>query len=411
MNLFGRIINYFLKNRRARTAHKNDEAFRAAYRLGPLAGTSIKDKSVVIIYNDIPFYLEISSRLCFEGASVNGVSLLDESKSYDPQHKADFLIMLIRWTPLAEMMRLKTISKETCDCFWKNYVDKSMDIAYHVVSTNQNVKIISLLPSFAFEREYGYTLYGVVGNHLTHKLKLLENKKQSRYINVTYDKAMNEQITAILMLLCREIDIINPRINIGSIDTSALGDSISKMTIYNTNFKSSCGGTLDDSNIIFVYNDKDYYSAIEKQFGDEGCYKSGLCLDSELVEDNLLAIKRKMIGPCDVIINIINSSKINNPIRQMYQWFQVESPFLTKQERNATICTIYIDGNEPENSFTSSSITKLNESLAHLLINHSFVVNGIIAGKSVNERNISSLAAFLCSKYGAALTGETICLR
>lgn len=410
MNFVGRILNRFVYFKRLRAASINGNAIKSACRYVSIAGTLLKNKSIFVVYNDDHQFVEISSIMELEGANVIGASLLKDLRSCDYQFNVDFLILVIRWTPTTEMMRLKTISKESYDNFYNRYADTILNIANHVISTNHKAQIISFCPSFAFDKKNGYTLYGIVGNYLINRLRLLSDRNiQSKYIDVRYGNAMNEQISAVLILLISHIEKIgNQRLHIGTEISSGNENSLFNGNVFNEKDGSACGGTLADANVIFVYNDKELFLCLDNRFRQEGCYCSSIYSTNVINESDLSNVISGMTGPCDVIVNIVKGSQTLNPITQIYQLLQVESPFLTLQHRQASICNVYVAEDIETIKMYGLPIEYLNNSLAQLLRNHHYVVNGIITDGSANPDEISRVSAFLCSKNGKVLTGETI---
>ena len=180
--------------------------------------------------------------------------------------------------------------------------------------------------------------------------------------------------------------------------------------VYSSSEYSYCGGALADMNVLIVSNDKNIASAFKTQLDKECCYWKEVSYDNELTIADLQKAENEMVGYCDGIVNVIKGISIEDPVKQVYQWFQVESPFLSVNDRQTTISTILIAETGDEVETYRSAYTHLVSSISHLINNHNIVVNAVLAMPSAEMEEIAATTAFLSSKYGEALTGETIIL-
>ena len=172
--------------------------------------------------------------------------------------------------------------------------------------------------------------------------------------------------------------------------------------------ESYCGGSLADKNVLLVSNDMDIVPAFISQYKTENCYLNVVPYTNELTMEGLQNAEREMIGHCDSIVNIIKGNADEDSVKQTYQWFQVESPFLSAKNRQAAICTVLILDKKEQVESLKPSFIHFISSIATLINNHNIVVNAILAMPTANMEEIAATSAFLSSKYGEAMTGETL---
>lgn len=180
---------------------------------------------------------------------------------------------------------------------------------------------------------------------------------------------------------------------------------------YTGDKNSVCGGALADSNVLVVYQDCETYDIFRKALSNEKCYIYDIKVSQLLKDDDLREIELSMVGNCDHIINIINERDVDDLPKLVYQWFQKEAPFLSKDNRYASINTVafFEDYNILERE--KGAIKSLIKGLALLLgVNHGMMVNCVLANCTTTVTAVVDASLFMSSKYGEALTGETIVL-
>ena len=409
-----------------------DDALSAAYQSVPITSTNADGLRLLLVHDGGPLCQTLIDRFSIEKMEVTEINVQDGK--HETMHEADALLIVFEWTPVPEMMRLKSISNETYNSFIAKYTDIPLQIVSKVLSANENIKLLTLLPSFAFTERYGFSLYGIAANHLVALLEHqcgIEPRKQ--YINIQYAKTLKaltnakaniinkegslghillrEQVAAVVtMLLERQGEAIK-----SSILKIGVGDSVNmEYPVVNKRidgFKegSVCAGALADKNIMMLYNDNTHTLAFREILISELSYVEGDFAEDNITEQQLLQLKRKLVGPIDILVNVIKPASNCSPITQLYRWLQTEVPFLAIQNQQVCICNVFLVENDflPEYEV---EIKKFISSLARLLGNHSFVVNSIISNNLLKINESSKLVSFLCSKYGEALTGETIIL-
>ena len=410
-----------------------DEALQKAYQSASVMGAHPKGMKVLIIHDGGPLHQSLIDRLAIEDVVSNDINVNDNEPKI--HQDIDSVIVVFEWTPEKEMMRLKSITKDTYNDFWGKFADKTLDIVHDVVSSSKVRRVITLLPAFSVTEKFGYTLYGIVANHIISSIDDIANSYPDiKCCHLQYAKTLKaqpsvkpnivnkegslhhillrEQVTAVVVKLLSDesLSVVNRTLQIGVGDCANMSEPIINKKIYGLIEGSSCGGALADSNILIVYDDHNIFKELKTRFDKENAYVYGLAIDTELSGESLEEAKRKMTGLVDVIINILNMSSLDSSVTQVYRWFQVESPFLTSQERQATICSLFVHGKGIGKN-SNAKIKSLTTALARLLGNHSFVVNSVIANDTTDITYLSDKVSFLCSKYGEALTGETIIMK
>lgn len=408
-----------------------DDALRLSYLSSSLVSSQLEDKKALILSDGTPLGKEIGDRLAQEKVQVQLINI-ENNEEFEPI-ECDLLIIAYDWRPAEEMMRLKSISKDTYSSFIATYAYKSISIVKHTAGIGKPIKVISLLPAYAIERKFGFTLYGITAQYIISTIQTIEsNNENVKYLNVICaktlrakagDKAniiskegsighilLREQVAAIISFLCsKEGSLISQScLRVGVGDCKYMDAPIINNRITSNNYYSYCGGANRGSNCIIIGDEKKLAQSICIRFEEEGanCYyvNNSLPLNQELA-----CVEKKMVGYVDCIINVINTSLPEDPIKYIYQWFQIEAPYLTSHNKPATICTV-LQGTNYDDA-TKNRFVSLIESLALLLGNHSLVINGVFCGEDVEFEKAAVIATFLSSKYGEALTGETLILK
>lgn len=186
--------------------------------------------------------------------------------------------------------------------------------------------------------------------------------------------------------------------------------------------ESYSGGSLAESNVLVVTNDKTLAAkGIENKFAVE-CASTGVLYASsdELELKDIVHTGNKLIGPFTHVINVLrfdNPGNILDPdgtfnekdaMRLAYQWCQAEVDYLVKLPNYATLCMVYIHSGAIDSSVIGSGIHHLVSGLAKVLSPHGIICNGVIALSTVPQEAWLSTSAFLNGKYGQVMTGEVL---
>lgn len=190
--------------------------------------------------------------------------------------------------------------------------------------------------------------------------------------------------------------------------------------IYDGNFKSFCGGSLSESNVLVLTNGTNDNILFDEWAEQE--HMEVRLLQKE--DDSLSAIDIKkysndLIGPFTHIINLVslygrynnanNKSNSNEyTLRLLYQWLQVESDYLIRLNQTTSICSI-IDVKDDGLLATTEeqAISSLISGLGLALGKHSVITNGVSV-RNNDIRNALNLAGYLSSKYGYLMAGEVL---
>lgn len=407
-----------------------DDALSAAYQSVPITSTNADGLRLLLVHDGGPLCQTLIDRFSIEKMEVTEINVQDGK--HETMHEADALLIVFEWTPVPEMMRLKSISSETYSSFIAKYTETPLQIVRNAQNANKEIKLLTLLPSFAFTERYGFSLYGIAANHL---VAILEHQcgyeSRMQFVNLQYAKTLKaqpnakaniiskegsqghillrEQVAAVVTMLLGKLGetIKLNKLKIGVGDSTNMGFPIINKRIESVKEGSVCAGALADKNIMMLFNDEKASLAIRERLFSEASYVEGHFAEDIITEQQLLQLKGKFVGPIDIVVNVIKPTYNGNPITQLYRWLQKESPFLTQQNRQAVICNILLMNKESITVY-ESVIKTFTSSLACLLGNHSFVVNSVVAGNNIEMYNMPEIVAFLCSKYGEALTGETI---
>lgn len=175
--------------------------------------------------------------------------------------------------------------------------------------------------------------------------------------------------------------------------------------------KSYAGGSLSDSNILIVSNVKDT-RCIENELEKEGVTVSKIELEKDTLDLNIInGAQAQLIGPYTHIFNMLqigNETDIfsdSDPLRNMYQWLQIEADYLVELGQTATVCVALVSDSDTC-SIVANSIEGMIKGLSETLGRHSILINGIYADESVPMECIVKWMSFLSSKYGHILTGN-----
>ena len=410
-----------------------DDALSAAYQTAPIAWEYTNGLKLLLVHDGGSLSKTLIERFSLDNIEVTEINVLDETTEIPIN--ADALLIAFEWTPEPEMLRLKSISNETYNAFLAKYTEAPLQIVRKVLDANNNIKILTLLPSFAFTEKYGFTVYGIAANHL---VAMLEQQcgylVRMQYVNIQYAKTLKaqtdakaniiskdgslghillrEQVAAVVTMLLGEQGgaIKSNIIKIGVVDSTNMEYPIVNRRIDGIKRGSVCAGALADKNIMMLYNDEKAFLSIKDRLEYESSFIGGRFIEDDINEQQLLQLKREYVGNIDIVVNVIKPASNGTPITQLYRWLQRESPFLTQQNWQAVICNILLMKRESITVY-EAEIKSFTSSLARLLGNHGFVVNSVVVDECIDKNNMPEVVAFLSSKYGEALTGETIIMK
>lgn len=171
-----------------------DKSLSASYSTPSVTGSCLIGKRGVIIHNGGTLYLSIIQFLELEEADLLVYDLTKEDEEIPAFNNISFCVYVIDWEPQEELLRLKTIKDVTYTTFMEKHVNKGIDIIRKIVASNNQTKIVSVLPSFALSPEFGYTLYGIACHRLMCDLRSLVRHCGSKRFFVLYGKALKAEI-------------------------------------------------------------------------------------------------------------------------------------------------------------------------------------------------------------------------
>lgn len=404
---------------------KHDENPCASYFTGAVTAGQLIGKKIVLCHNNGTISSSVVKRLESEYAMVRCLDYTGDIAA--EQHlDADCFVIVTEWSQSPEMMRLKTISRDVYENFFISHTTNLITLLKRRAEKDRDIKLITLFPSFSFEEKYGFTLYGIVAQYISGMFRGMEDAEMiSRYINVEYGQAsesvplLKEHISAIVTMLCGQLgDVVNQDVIKIGITADSLNPTyrnrlnlsfVNRMMGYSPFAESVCNGTLADTNTIFVYNDEFVLKGLKKCFEKERSYCYHIACDSGIRGESLVGVERTMIGCCDNMVNVVNCSNLEDPIKYIYRLFQVESPYLTSRCHESNICTVLMVNASKDRCLLKKTLPPFIRSLAGLLRNHHIVINAVL-GCDVDIYEVAATVAFLCSEYGQAMTGETLIL-
>ncbi|SEW42024.1 hypothetical protein SAMN05421659_11858 [[Clostridium] fimetarium] len=192
---------------------------------------------------------------------------------------------------------------------------------------------------------------------------------------------------------------------------------------YQINQSGFSGNSLSDQNILIVTNIVDGYEKIKDIFKNENCYLSILYCDNDTLNDEMIKKSSAgLLGSYTHIINLVVSDNtnmqlkaqitvINDPVRCVYQWLQVESGYLIEKTSYATICTAYYYNDtifDIEKNSQNGGISSLIKGLGGVLSNHGIIENGLISSSKVPFEEMLHTTIYLSGKYGQIMAGEVL---
>lgn len=404
---------------------KHDENPCASYFPGAVTAGQLLGKKIVLCHNKGTISSSVVKRLESEHAMVRCLDYTGDIAA--EQHlDADCFVVVVEWNPSPEMMRLKTISRDVYENFFVGHTANLITLLKKRAEKDRDIKLITLFPSYSFEEKYGFTLYGIVAQYIASLSRGMEDAGMiAKYINIEYDQVpessmvLKEYISAIVTMLCGHMgDVVNQDVIKIGISADSLNPTyhnrlhpsfFNRMMRYSPFAESVCGGTLADTNTIFVYNDELVLKRLKKYFEKEKSYCYHIACDSGIREESLVGVERTMIGCCDNMVNVVNCSNLEDPIKYIYRLFQVESPYLTSRYHESNICTVLMVNDSKDRYLLKKTLPPFIRSLGGLLRNHHIVINAVL-GCDVDIYEVAATVAFLCSEYGQAMTGETLIL-
>ena len=194
------------------------------------------------------------------------------------------------------------------------------------------------------------------------------------------------------------------------------------------NINSMSGGSLEGMNVLIVSNYELGLLECNDIFEKEATFVKTLLFNNiengtqciSLVVSELLKqkIEKDFLGPIDVIINRIylddnyifseEDSEKKNSLELTYRLLQAESDYLVNTNGIKHIVNVCVKSDSDTGNIEAAQIRTMIKGLGKVLGTHRIVINGIIASKNVNNKDVMKIAAFLSSKYGEMLCGETV---
>lgn len=193
--------------------------------------------------------------------------------------------------------------------------------------------------------------------------------------------------------------------------------------IYSDNKKSYSGGSLADTNILFVKNkmlDNDNIiseMAVNERFVYTILQSNNISI-AKIVESGL-----GLIGPFTHIVNIFNYSdeigsftfdgsyNDSDILYDIHQTIQQETVYLKDLKTPSYLSIVYIDNGTIESISFAQNIVLMIKGLSRVLGNHGIICNGIIASNEVPIPIVYNAISFINSKYGTVLAGEVLRLK
>lgn len=202
-----------------------------------------------------------------------------------------------------------------------------------------------------------------------------------------------------------------------------LKDTIVDDAIYKNIPNSYCGGSLADSNILIVTNGNIVEEMLDSLVLKEEATFKLIKLSSLMNTKVIKEAGETFIGPFTHIINMVyaedfghlfdgyNTYNPHDTLYKIFQWHQQEVDYLVAQSQYATICTVFIGGDDIDTSVKKRNVEMLVKGLAEVLANHGMICNGIIADNEVPLNDIVNSSLFMSSKYGQVMSGEVLQLK
>lgn len=208
----------------------------AAYTTGSVTSSQLRGKPVLLLHNSGTLYKDVEKRLLAEGAEVQLFDYINNESQPDVPG-SDIVIIAVEWDTKPELLRLKTVTKEMYEDFFQSQVLSMQSTLKAICEKKEIEKAIVLLPSFAFEVKYGFTLYGMAAERIILIIDTIIKPSGIQTIEVHYGKTLKakaevnadishktgllrhvllrEQVAALVAFLCGPIgnsikqDVIN----------------------------------------------------------------------------------------------------------------------------------------------------------------------------------------------------------
>lgn len=166
-----------------------DNQLSAAYSTGSVTASKLRREPLLLLHNGGTLYKDVEKRLLIEGAEVQ---LFDytEKERQSGKTDADIVIIVVEWEIKPELLRLKSVSKEMYDDFFQSQVSSLQTALVTICEKNPIKKIIVVLPSFALEVKYGFTLYGMAAERITRIIDTEIRTSDIHTLNVHYGKTL-----------------------------------------------------------------------------------------------------------------------------------------------------------------------------------------------------------------------------
>lgn len=194
--------------------------------------------------------------------------------------------------------------------------------------------------------------------------------------------------------------------------------------IYSDNRKSYSGGSLADTNILFVMNNiLDNDNNIIREIADNERFDFALLRSDNLTIDKIIDSGSSLIGPFTHIVNVFNYSdeigsftfdglyNDSDILSDIHQTIQQETSYLKDLNTPSYLSIAYIENGTIDSISFANNIELMVKGLSRVLGNHGIICNGIIASKEVPIPIVYNAISFINSKYGTVLAGEVLKLK
>lgn len=191
--------------------------------------------------------------------------------------------------------------------------------------------------------------------------------------------------------------------------------------IYPHNKNSYCGGSLYETNILFVCNKPDVIEDDLRTNANTENYRYKVTASLN-AEKDIEKLGECLIGPFNHIVNIFYSDTNNCSVTKnggynqdellcgLHQCIQLEASYLSKRSLPSTITNVFIktckDG--IDEIITANNIEFMTKGLSRVLGNHNIICNGVTSYVGIPFDYVIKTISFACSKYGQVLAGESL---
>lgn len=190
--------------------------------------------------------------------------------------------------------------------------------------------------------------------------------------------------------------------------------------IYPQNRNSYCGGSLFESNMLFVSNRHEIIKNEVTSLAEIEKFNFEITDNLNSVND-IEKLSINSIGPFSHVVNIFFSEtevycvdtkggyNQNDLMCNLHQINQIESGYLALRSLPSTITNVYIKAKQgSEDVITADNIEFMTKGLSRVLSNHNIICNGVISDIEVPLEYTFKTISFLCGKYGQLQAGVSI---